>query len=174
MGLSWRVKFSLPSSIGTITPLVGQILIETNTQGIKNNFDELYLIYNHINEGAVYKPQTLHLLSLDETWQNDLTQFHWPTGNLSEVIGVEISILKELIREYLFVTVFRACVEFLASENASRLSAMQRAEKNIEELLKNLKNTFHRLRQGSIDEELFDVISGFEALLEDSLTRTYV
>jgi F-type H+-transporting ATPase subunit gamma len=42
---------------------------------------------------------------------------------------------------------------------------MQRAEKNIGELLENLHGTFHRLRQSGIDEELFDVISGFEALV---------
>jgi F-type H+-transporting ATPase subunit gamma len=41
---------------------------------------------------------------------------------------------------------------------------MQRAEKNIEELLEDLSRTFHRIRQESIDEELFDVISGYEAL----------
>ena len=44
------------------------------------------------------------------------------------------------------------------------LAAMQRAEKNIDELLDGLNGEFHRLRQSSIDEELFDVISGFEAL----------
>ena len=41
---------------------------------------------------------------------------------------------------------------------------MQRADKNIDELLEDLHGTFHRLRQSGIDEELFDVISGFEAL----------
>jgi F-type H+-transporting ATPase subunit gamma len=41
---------------------------------------------------------------------------------------------------------------------------MQRAEKNIEELLETLHGTFHRIRQSGIDEELFDVVSGFEAL----------
>jgi F-type H+-transporting ATPase subunit gamma len=41
---------------------------------------------------------------------------------------------------------------------------MQRAEKNIDELLGTLTQNFNRLRQDSIDEELFDVISGFEAL----------
>ncbi|HDP94800.1 MAG TPA: F0F1 ATP synthase subunit gamma, partial [Candidatus Aminicenantes bacterium] len=61
-------------------------------------------------------------------------------------------------------SLFRACAESLASENASRLAAMQRAEKNIDELLENLNRSFHRLRQSSIDEELFDIISGFEAL----------
>ena len=66
--------------------------------------------------------------------------------------------LRALIREYLFVSLFRACAESLASENASRLAAMQRADKNIDELLEDLNGTFHRLRQSGIDEELFDVI----------------
>jgi F-type H+-transporting ATPase subunit gamma len=52
----------------------------------------------------------------------------------------------------------------LASENASRLAAMQRASKNIDEQKKVLSRSYHQLRQGSIDEELFDIVSGFEAL----------
>jgi F-type H+-transporting ATPase subunit gamma len=44
------------------------------------------------------------------------------------------------------------------------LAAMQRADKNIDELLETFKGAFHRLRQSGIDEELFDVMSGFEAL----------
>jgi F-type H+-transporting ATPase subunit gamma len=42
---------------------------------------------------------------------------------------------------------------------------MERADKNINELLEQLQGSFHRLRQTGIDEELFDVISGFEALV---------
>ena len=73
------------------------------------------------------------------------------------------SSLRALIREYLFVSLFRASAESLASENASRLAAMQRADRNIDELLWHLRHTFHRLRQSGIDEELFDVVAGFEA-----------
>ena len=72
--------------------------------------------------------------------------------------------MRALIGEYGFVSLFRACAESLASENASRLAAMQRAEKNIDQLLVDMNASFHRLRQSSIDEELFDVVSGFEAL----------
>ncbi len=57
-----------------------------------------------------------------------------------------------------------SCAESLASENASRLAAMQRAGKNIDQLLADLNSDYHQLRQSTIDEELFDVISGFEAL----------
>jgi F-type H+-transporting ATPase subunit gamma len=79
-------------------------------------------------------------------------------------MGGGTATLRALLHEYLFVSLFRACAGSLASENASRLAAMQRADKNIDELLEDLNATFHRLRQSGIDEELFDVISGFEAL----------
>ena len=72
--------------------------------------------------------------------------------------------LQALVREYLFVSLFKACAESLAAENASRLAAMQRAEKNIDDLMEDLNQTFRRLRQTSIDEELFDVLSGYESL----------
>ena len=43
---------------------------------------------------------------------------------------------------------------------------MQRAEKNIQDMLGTLNGTYHRIRQESIDEELFDVIAGYEALAQ--------
>ncbi len=57
------------------------------------------------------------------------------------------------------------------SENRTRLAAMQRAEKNIEERIENLTRRFHRQRQGAIDEELFDLISGYEALTKKPPAR---
>jgi hypothetical protein len=112
------------------------------------------------------KPVSQRLLPFDALWQQDLAKDRWPTGKLPEIMCGGTATLRALIREYLFISLFRACAESLASENASRLAAMQRAEKNIDELLEDLNRTFHRLRQSGIDEELFDVISGFEALIE--------
>jgi F-type H+-transporting ATPase subunit gamma len=51
---------------------------------------------------------------------------------------------------------------------------MERANKNIDELLETLHGTLHRLRQSGIDEELFDVISGFEALTARKSVRLLV
>jgi F-type H+-transporting ATPase subunit gamma len=68
-------------------------------------------------------------------------------------MGGGTATLRALIHEYLFVSLFRACAESLASENASRLAAMQPADKNIDDLLEDLNGTFHRLRQSGIDEE---------------------
>jgi len=156
--------FTVPNSVKAITPLVGQILVESETRRSRDEVSELHLFYNRPTSGAVYAPVSQRLLPLDENWRRRLAELPWPTGNLPEVMGGGRSTLRALIREYLFVSLFRACAESLASENASRLAAMQRADKNIDELLEHLNGTFHRLRQSGIDEELFDVISGFEAL----------
>jgi len=158
--------FNVPNSVKAITPLVGQILMESEMRYSEGEYTELYLFYNRPTSGAIYEPVQLRLLPLDETWQHELAALPWPTKNLPEVMGNTSGTLRALIREYLFVFLFRTCAESLASENASRLAAMQRADKNINELLENLNGSFHRLRQSGIDEELFDVISGFEALVE--------
>ncbi len=157
-------SFVLPNSIGAITPLVGQILIEMEKHREAGDISQVYVFHNHPQSGAIYAPVSLRLLPLDDDWQSDLLTTPWPTKTLPEVMNDRDQTLLAIVREYLFVSLFRACAESLASENASRLAAMQRAEKNIDELLEDLTKTFHRLRQSSIDEELFDVVSGFEAL----------
>ena len=154
-------SFILPNSISAITPLVGQILIEMETQREKGEIAQVYLFHNRPKSGAIYTPVSQRLLPLDDAWRRELAAIRWPTGNLPEVMNGGERTLLALVREYLFVSLFRACAESLASENASRLAAMQRADKNIDELLEDLNRTFHRLRQSGIDEELFDVISGF-------------
>jgi F-type H+-transporting ATPase subunit gamma len=156
--------FAVPNSVKAITPLVGQIQIESEAHRAKGDYARVYVFHNRPQTGALYEPVSQRLLPLDAQWQQGLVKVAWPTKTLPEVMGGGTGTLRTLIREYLFISLFRACAESLASENASRLAAMERADKNIDELLENLTRSFHRLRQTSIDEELFDVISGFEAL----------
>jgi F-type H+-transporting ATPase subunit gamma len=163
-GLPLLGLFTVPSSVKAIIPLVGQILMESETRRSQGEITELHLFYNHPTSGSVYAPVSQRLLPLDEIWRRKRAELPWPTKNFPEVMGSGTATLRALIREFLFVSLFRACAESLASENASRLAAMQSADKNIDELLEELNRTFHRLRQSGIDEELFDLISGFEAL----------
>ncbi|WP_248916921.1 F0F1 ATP synthase subunit gamma [Pseudomonas moorei] len=161
--LSAATSFTLPNSIGEITPLVGQVLLEIESQRERGEIGQVYLFHNRPKSGALYEPVSQRLLPFDDAWQRELATRRWPTNNLPEVQQNDEQALLAFIREYLFISLFRTCAESLASENASRLAAMQRAEKNIGELLENLGGDFHRLRQSTIDEELFDVVSGFEA-----------
>ena len=163
-GLSLMGLFTVPNSVKAITPLVGQIQIESEAHRAKGEYAQLYVFHNRPQTGALYEPVSQRLLPLDAPWAEGLAKVPWPTKTLPEIMGGGTTTLRALIREYLFISLFRACAESLASENASRLAAMQRADKNIDDLLETLHGTFHQLRQSGIDEELFDVISGFEAL----------
>jgi F-type H+-transporting ATPase subunit gamma len=111
------------------------------------------------------------LLPLDDRWQRGLARRPWLTAQLPEVLGTSPQALRAFIREHLFVSLFRASAESLASENASRLAAMQRADRNSAELLTDLGAKFHRLRQSGIDEVLFDVIAGFDAMATRAVPR---
>jgi len=163
-GLPLVGRFAVPHSVQAITPLVGNILVQTEKRQDQSEVAQLHLFYNRPTSGAAYAPVTQRLLPLDDNWRRQLVAHPWQKGHVPEVIGGGTATLRALIREYLFVSIFRACAESLASENASRLAAMERADRNIDELLETLHGSFHRLRQSDIDEELFDVISGFEAL----------
>ena len=169
-GLKPLGLFVVPTSINAITPLIGRILVECEAHQARRETDDLYLFHNRPRSGAAYEPVSQRLLPLDEAWALELAHLAWPTKNLPEVIGGHDHTLETFVREYLFVSLFKACAESLAAENASRLAAMQRAEKNIDDLTETLNQTFRRLRQTSIDEELFDVLSGYECLSTQTQT----
>jgi F-type H+-transporting ATPase subunit gamma len=162
--LKTEASFELPHSINTITGLVGEILIELEAKRDQGLIDQVFLFHHKLEDNSISRPVSQQLLPLDAAWQRELVAIDWPSNNLVEVMPDQDQTRRAFVREYLFVSLFRACAESLASENASRLAAMQRAEKNIDEIQENLNQTFHRLRQSDIDEELSDVLSGFNAL----------
>ena len=157
-------KLNVPASLDAVTPLVGQLLLDIEAAREKGEVWEVQVFHNHPMANSAYEPVSKRLLPFDRTWHSKLAAAPWPSKTVPQVIGSVRSALEAFVRGYLFVLLFQACAESLASENASRLAAMQRAEKNIESMLDDLNRKFHRLRQEAIDEELFDVIAGFEAL----------
>ncbi|BFM12009.1 F0F1 ATP synthase subunit gamma [Simiduia litorea] len=159
-GLTTQARFDVPSSVQSITFLIADILFSIETKHAINALTEVYLFFNRPSTGAGYLPISQRLLPLDQTWCTQLAEQVWPSNNIPEVLADKTGTLGALIQEYLFVSLFRASAESLSSENASRLAAMHRADKNIEELLTTLNRNYQRLRQAGIDEEMFDVIAG--------------
>ena len=166
-GLAPVKLFQVPGSVEAIAMLIGQVQIDSDALRGRSGFSSFHIVYNQLQSGASYVPVSQRMLPLDRQWEEGLTKVGWPCPNLPEILGGEMTTLRSLIREYLFISLFRACAESLASENASRLAAMVRADKNIDELLEDLRGEFHLVRQARIDEELFDVIAGFEVLVKD-------
>ncbi len=163
-GLTTAKLYPVPNDVNSVTPLITEILARSQEHRDKEDIQEFYIFHNQPKPGGGYAPVMQRFLPLDEKWKESLEEIKWPTKLLPQIAGDAKATLSSLINGYLFTSLFKACIESLASENASRLDAMQRAEKNISDLLDDLNKKYHRLRQSSIDEELFDVVSGFEAL----------
>jgi F-type H+-transporting ATPase subunit gamma len=153
-----------PGSTAGITPMVQDITMLLEDWRFKRQVEHMHLFYNEYVSGATYRPKTLRVLPVEEAWLKDLKQRKWESRTLPLFTMNWENLFRALIREYLFVSIYRAFANSLASENASRLAAMQSAEKNIEERLEELFMQFHRQRQMVITEEILDIVSGFEAL----------
>ena len=156
--------YAVPASVEAIDALVGRLQVDIETHPSQLGDPHLQVFHNRPLPGALYEPVDRRLLPLDAPWLKTMTRTPWPGAGLPEVVGDVATTLRALVREYLFVSLYRACAESLASENASRLAAMQRADKSIDDLLEKLRGRLARLRQGAIDAELFDVTAGYEAL----------
>lgn len=163
-GIEIAATFTTPNSVAAITPLVSQLLLAIEEQRGRGRLDEVYLYHNQPRRPASYDPVKQRLLPLDAQWRRDLGAIPWPTRQPPEVILGDSSTLAAFVREFLFVSLFRACAESLAAENARRFAAMQGAEKNIADLLASLSLTYHHRRQAAIDEELFDLVGGYAVL----------
>lgn len=163
-GFAVKGLFHVPNDVGGIGALVGHLQENVETRGVYEGSESLYVFHNRQCSGSVYEATVQRLLPLDREWRDGLTTIRWPGKSAPEILAGPRGILRALVREHLFISLFQACAESLASENASRLAAMRRAEKNIDDLKEDLTRRFHQARQTSIDEQIFDVVSGFEAL----------
>lgn len=158
---------STPSSTAGITPMVQELVLIMEDWHFNAQIQHIYLFYNHYVSGATYHPATLRLLPVDQSWIDDIRSRRWASRTLPMFTQDWHSLFVALLREYLFVSLYKAFSESLASENASRLAAMQNAEKNIQEHLEEIHVAYHRQRQMTITEELLDIVAGYEAMKAD-------
>ena len=141
-----------------------QVVVSIEAWRSKHQIEQIVIFYNHPLSSATYQPTMAHLLPLDMEWPQSLSQKPWESRSLPLFTMEWERLFLSFLREYFFVALYRAVVNSLASENASRLAAMQAAERSIEERLEELNSLYQRQRQNSITMELLDIVSGFEAL----------
>ncbi|AFZ44667.1 alternate F1F0 ATPase, F1 subunit gamma [Halothece sp. PCC 7418] len=157
-------QFAVPAAVDAIVDLTAEILLAIEDWQLHKQVDRVILYYNEPSTGTTYNPRQFQLLPIDLDWLHSLSQQSWQTNEIPLLTMDEEAFLSALIREYLSLYLFLAAAASLASENASRLSSMQSAEKNIQDRISDLTSEYRRQRQSAITSELLDVVSGFEAL----------
>ena len=125
----------------------------------KNEFDKCILFYNNFKNVITQIPQAQQIVPADKnpTKENE--------ENLSyEFEPEEDEILEDLLPKNISTQVFKAFLENAASEQGSRMTAMDNATRNAGDLVDKLTINYNRSRQASITKELIEIISGAESL----------
>ncbi|HNR22316.1 MAG TPA: F0F1 ATP synthase subunit gamma [Steroidobacteraceae bacterium] len=164
-------RFPMPSTVSGVTQAVHGVLLEIEALRFRDGIDRFVLVHHRPVAPAGSRPRALQILPLDGAWLGRLAARPWDSRTLPAFTMDWHQLFSSLVRQHLFVALYRAFAESLASENASRLASMQAAEKNIQDHLGRLALDYHQNRQQSITEELLDIVAGFETLTADSLQR---
>lgn len=154
----------MPGSLPEVGSLVQRIVFKIEERIDHGEIGQVIVYYNKPLSSVSYKPHRIDVLPIDREWLDRIREKAWPTHMLPSYSMDRGRLFSRFIREYVFISFYRAFIESMSSENAARLASMQAAEKNIEERLDDLTTRFRHRRQSSITSELLDIISGFEAL----------
>lgn len=154
----------VPGSAARITATVRQIVFRLEKWRFENGIERVYLFYNRPLKGGGSHPTGVQLLPVNLRRFQRLKEKRWPSRTLPTFTMERDRLVSALLRQYFFVSLFRVCAESLAAENASRLAAMQAAEKNLADQHEQLLGEFRRRRQDVITAEILDVVAGYEAI----------
>lgn len=163
MGEAVQEHFLAPAAASQITATVQDVLLKVDEWREQANVHYVSLFCNRHLSRDRYRSTRIDLLPINLRHFGRLEKSAWPSHNLPIFTMERERLIARLLQQYFFVSIFRACAESLASEHASRLLAMQSAERNLDQRIEELTLTFRRARQNAITSELLDVVSGFEA-----------
>jgi F-type H+-transporting ATPase subunit gamma len=129
---------------------------------VREEYDELYLVYNEFRNVSVQRPAVVKLFPLPSIGQDEDVD---PNKRIDYIYEPSDEVLLEkLLPMYVRVLIFRALVETSAGENGARMASMDNATRNCEEMIRSLSLKYNKARQAAITAELMDIVGGTEAL----------
>lgn len=166
-GLEADSSFTIPGSVSAVKRAAHEIFTHVDDLRRQGGAGRVILFYHKPLSGAAYEPYHRLLFPLDPGYLRKLEERPWSSRSLPTFTIEWRELFSALVRQHIATILEKAFAESLLSENASRLFAMQVAEKNIADYLDELGHAFNNQRQGEITAELLDIVAGSEALYEE-------
>jgi F-type H+-transporting ATPase subunit gamma len=137
---------------------ISETLLKMFDDGI---FDVCTLIYNHFKSALKQENVAQQIIPL---WVEEADKKTLSSKAIYEYEPNEIHILNQLLPQNIAVQIYNALLENAASEEGARMTAMDSATRNADEMLSKLSLAYNRTRQMHITRELIEIISGAEVL----------
>lgn len=128
----------------------------------ENEIGEIYLAYTSFKNTVSHEPTLLKLLPVD--YDADGERLAGEAQAIMNFEPMDSEALDMIIPKYITSLIYGAMMEAVASENGARMQAMDNATSNAEDMISDLALKYNRARQGSITQELTEIIAGAEAL----------
>jgi F-type H+-transporting ATPase subunit gamma len=137
-------------------PLANEIAFDLYLGYESEYFDEVYLVYNKFHNALKQEVvfEKIMPLSVSEGEEQEAEY----------LVGPDQTVVEEAIRAYVSAIVLRALKESETSEHAARMTAMDNATKNAEDMIKKLTISFNKARQAAITKELIEITTAIEAM----------
>jgi F-type H+-transporting ATPase subunit gamma len=134
---------------------------------LNGDFDLVYLLYTHMQSSIKMEPVALRLLPVDTKSISRVLPDQLDDAGMAMLSGADIqyfpnsgAVFNYLIDSYTNAMVYGAMVDAFASEQTARLTAMENATDNAEEMMKKLELMSNRARQAKITTELTEIVNG--------------
>ena len=129
---------------------------------VSKEFDQVEIIYNEFKNVATQIIQNEQFLPIKQN--EDVEETASVTDYIYEPNQEQI--FTEIIPKSLKIQFYKTLLESNASEHGARMTAMDKATENADEMLKDLRLTYNRTRQAAITKEILEIVGGAEALSE--------
>jgi len=129
----------------------------------KGEIGEIYIAYTAFKNTVVHEPTLLKLLPIDAEKKESAAQ-EKESKALMSFEPNDDEALEMIIPKYVTSLIYGGLIEAAASENGARMQAMDSATSNAEEMIDHLSLMYNRARQGSITQELTEIIAGANAI----------
>ncbi len=134
-------------------------LLDAFAQG---KIGEIYLAYTSFKNTVVHEPKLIKLLPVEiDTAAVDPNA---KAGALMNYEPADEEVLDAIVPKYMSSLIYGALLEAVASENGARMTAMDSATSNAEDMIEALSLQYNRARQGAITQELTEIIAGANAI----------
>lgn len=129
----------------------------------KGEIGEIYIAYTAFKNTVVHEPTLLKLLPVEAEKKEEAAE-EKESKALMSFEPNDDEALEMIIPKYVTSLIYGGLIEAVASENGARMQAMDSATSNAEEMIDHLSLMYNRARQGSITQELTEIIAGANAI----------
>jgi F-type H+-transporting ATPase subunit gamma len=150
----------LPKTVEEIRDFSREIIMKFQ----RNEFDECIVYYTHFVSPITQTIESMNLIPIQKVIEKNLTSQERVEESVLECSPEPIALLNDLIPQLLDDTVFSLLQDTIASEHAARMTSMDNATRNANEMIDSLAAKYNKKRQAGITTELVEIISGAEVI----------